>query len=68
MGQVEQRVWAGLRGVQGLHVHEPRRAQRGWAWREWTANHEAARPSPFFEGWLREYAWSERARAHDAHI
>jgi hypothetical protein len=38
------------------------------AWREWTANPEAARPSPFFEGWAREYAWPERARAHDAHI
>jgi hypothetical protein len=29
---------------------------------------EAARPSPFFEGWAREYAWSDRARAHDHHI
>jgi hypothetical protein len=38
------------------------------AWREWTENPEAARPSPFFEGWSREHAWSERARAHDAHI
>jgi hypothetical protein len=38
------------------------------AWREWTENPEAARPSPFFEGWGREHAWSERARAHDAHI
>ena len=38
------------------------------AWREWTANPEAARPSPFFEEWGREHAWSERARAHDAHI
>jgi hypothetical protein len=38
------------------------------AWRLWTENPEAARPSPFFEGWSREYAWSERARAHDAHI
>jgi len=38
------------------------------AWREWTENPEAARPSPFFEGWAREYAWSERARAHDHHL
>jgi hypothetical protein len=38
------------------------------AWRLWTENPEAARPSPFFEGWAREYAWSERARAHDHHI
>jgi len=38
------------------------------AWRRWTENPEAARPSPFFEGWAREYAWPERARAHDAHL
>src|SRR5215211_2093852 len=38
------------------------------AWREWTDNPEAGRPSPFFEGWAREYAWPERARAHDAHL
>lgn len=38
------------------------------AWREWTENPEAVRPSPFFEGWAREHAWSERARAHDTHI
>ena len=38
------------------------------AWREWTDNPEAGRPSPFFEGWAREYAWPERARAYDAHI
>ena len=38
------------------------------AWREWTENPEAARPSPFFEGWARVYAWSDRARAHDHHI
>jgi hypothetical protein len=38
------------------------------AWRLWTGNPEAARPSPFFEGWSREYAWSERARAHDHHV
>ena len=38
------------------------------AWREWTGNPEAARPSPFFEGWARDYAWSERARARDHHL
>jgi hypothetical protein len=38
------------------------------AWREWTGNREAVRPSPFFKEWAREYAWPERARAHDAHI
>ena len=38
------------------------------AWRRWTANPEAARPSPFFEGWSREHAWPERARAHDHHL
>ena len=38
------------------------------AWREWTGNPEAVRPSPFFEEWAREYAWSERARAHDHHL
>jgi len=34
----------------------------------WTENPEAARPSPFFEEWSREYAWTERARAHDHHL
>ena len=38
------------------------------AWREWTGNPEAVRPSPYFEDWAREYAWSERARAHDHHL
>jgi hypothetical protein len=38
------------------------------AWREWTGNPEAARPSPFFKRWARDYAWSERARAHDHHL
>jgi hypothetical protein len=38
------------------------------AWREWTGNPEAARPSPFFKEWAREYAWPERARAHDHHL
>ena len=38
------------------------------AWRLWTENPEAARPSPFFEEWARECAWEVRARAYDAHI
>ena len=38
------------------------------AWREWTGNPEAARPSPFFKEWSRDFAWSERARAHDHHL
>jgi hypothetical protein len=38
------------------------------AWREWTENPEAARPSLFFEEWARDYAWPERARAHDYHL
>jgi hypothetical protein len=38
------------------------------AWRRWTENPEAVRPSPFFEGWAREHAWPERARTHDHHL
>jgi hypothetical protein len=38
------------------------------AWRLWSENPEAARPSPFFKEWAREYAWPERARAYDVHI
>jgi hypothetical protein len=38
------------------------------AWRSWSGNTKAARPSPFFKEWAREYAWPERARAYDAHI
>src|SRR5215208_1550791 len=67
VGQVEHRVWASLRGVQGLHVHESRRAQRGWSMAG-VDRKPRGRPSPFFEGWAREYAWPERARAHDAHL
>jgi hypothetical protein len=26
------------------------------------------RPSPFFKRWARNYAWSERAGAHDHHL
>ena len=38
------------------------------AWREWSANSEAKREPPYFAGWARDYAWSDRARAHDHHI
>src|SRR5918992_4159234 len=38
------------------------------AWREWTGNPDAKREPPFFYNWAREFAWSERARAHDHHI
>lgn len=38
------------------------------AWRLWSGNAEAVRPSPFFKEWAREHAWAERARAHDHHL
>jgi hypothetical protein len=38
------------------------------AWREWSGNPEAKRESPFFLRWSHDFAWSERARAHDHHI
>jgi hypothetical protein len=38
------------------------------AWREWTANPDAKREPPYFAGWAKDYAWSDRARAHDHHI
>jgi len=38
------------------------------AWRLWSENPEAARPSPFFKEWARQHAWPERARAHDHHL
>jgi hypothetical protein len=38
------------------------------AWREWSANPDAKREPPYFAGWARDYAWSDRARAHDHHI
>jgi hypothetical protein len=38
------------------------------AWREWSANPEAKREPPYFAGWARDYAWSDRARVHDHHI
>src|SRR5829696_1447133 len=38
------------------------------AWREWSANPSAKREPPYFAGWAKDYAWSDRARAHDHHI
>jgi hypothetical protein len=38
------------------------------AWREWSANPDAKREPPYFAGWARDFAWSDRARAHDHHI
>src|SRR5918994_581166 len=38
------------------------------AWREWSANPDAKREPPYFAGWARDYAWSDRARAHDHHL
>src|SRR5215211_409655 len=38
------------------------------AWREWTGNPDARREPPYFLRWSHDYAWSERARAHDHHL
>jgi hypothetical protein len=38
------------------------------AWRKWSANPDAKREPPYFAGWAKDYAWSDRARAHDHHI
>jgi hypothetical protein len=38
------------------------------AWREWTGNMDAKREPPYFAGWAKDYAWSDRARAHDHHL
>jgi hypothetical protein len=38
------------------------------AWRLWSDNPAAGRESPFFLRWSHDYAWSERARAHDHHL
>jgi hypothetical protein len=38
------------------------------AWREWTGNPDARREQPFFLRWSHDFAWSERARAHDHHL
>jgi hypothetical protein len=38
------------------------------AWREWTGNPDAKREPPYFAGWSKDFAWPERARAHDHHL
>src|SRR5918998_4214764 len=38
------------------------------AWREWSGNPDAKREPPFFLRWSHDFAWSERARAHDHHL
>jgi hypothetical protein len=38
------------------------------AWREWTGNPSAKREPPYFAGWAKDYAWSDRARARDHHL
>src|SRR5918995_3531594 len=38
------------------------------AWREWSGNPDAKREPPFFLRWSHDFAWAERARAHDHHI
>src|SRR5918994_4278423 len=38
------------------------------AWRLWTGNPDAKREPPFFLRWSHDFAWSERARAHDHRI
>ena len=38
------------------------------AWREWTGNPDAKREPPYFAGWAKDYAWSDRARARDHHL
>jgi hypothetical protein len=38
------------------------------AWREWSGNPDAKREPPYFAGWSQNFAWPERARAHDHHL
>jgi hypothetical protein len=38
------------------------------AWREWSGNMDAKREPPYFAGWAKDYAWSDRARARDHHL
>jgi hypothetical protein len=38
------------------------------AWRVWSGNPHAKREPPYFAGWAKTYAWSDRARSHDHHI
>lgn|SRR5215210_1177851 len=35
------------------------------AWREWSENPDAKREPPYFAGWAKDFAWSDRARARD---
>jgi hypothetical protein len=38
------------------------------AWREWSGNPDAKREPPYFAGWAKDFAWSDRARARDHHL
>jgi hypothetical protein len=38
------------------------------AWRSWTGNPDAKREPPYFAGWAKDHAWSDRARARDHHM
>jgi len=38
------------------------------AWRLWSDNPDAKRKPPFFLRWSHDFAWSERAWAHDRHV
>jgi hypothetical protein len=38
------------------------------AWREWSGNPDAKREPPYFAGWAKTHAWSDRAKAHDHHL
>src|SRR5215204_4678685 len=38
------------------------------AWRAYSGNPNASKTPPYFFGWGKDYAWSERARAHDHHL
>jgi hypothetical protein len=38
------------------------------AWRKWSGNPDVKREPPYFAGWARDHAWSDRARAHDHHL
>jgi hypothetical protein len=38
------------------------------AWRSYSGNPNASKTPPYFFGWGKDYAWSERARAHDHHL
>ena len=38
------------------------------AFQEWTMNPDKKTAPPYFRDWASDYAWPERARAHDAYI